>query len=32
MAETDSEESPARRQGVSAAEEKTEAGNYIFFL
>lgn len=31
MAETDSEESVARRQGVSAAETKTEAGNYIFF-
>lgn len=31
MAEADSEESLARRQGVSAAEKKTEAGNYIFF-
>lgn len=30
MAETDSEASLARRRGVSAAEKKTEAGNYIF--
>lgn len=31
MAETDSEEALTCRQGVSAVEKKTEAGNYIFF-